>query len=185
MEIVVGVVMFTAIVLALELWRLSARSQLVSTGSVHIAINNDPEKAVDVAAGSKLLNALADQKIFVSSACGGGGTCGQCKVRILDGGGDILPTEESHFNKREIKDGWRLSCQVAIKQDLDIEVEDSCFGVKKWECEVISNNNVATFIKELVLKIPEGEEGPFSTGGYMQLDVTPHKLDYRNFDIQT
>lgn len=182
-EIVFGVFMFTAIVLALVLLILSARSQLVSAGSVHIAINNDPEKAVDVAAGSKLLNALADKKIFVSSACGGGGTCGQCKVRILAGGGDILPTEESHFNKREIKDGWRLSCQVAIKQDLDIEVEDSCFGVKKWQCEVISNNNVATFIKELVLKLPEGETVPFRAGGYMQLEVPPHKVDYKNFDI--
>ena len=182
-EIVFGVFMFTAIVLALVLLILSARSQLVSTGSVHIQINNDTDKAVDTAAGGKLLNALADQKIFVSSACGGGGTCGQCKVRIIDGGGEILPTEESHFNKREIKDGWRLSCQVAVKQDMDIEVEDSCFGVKKWECEVVSNDNVATFIKELVLKLPEGETVPFRAGGYMQLEVPPHKVDYKTFDI--
>jgi Na+-transporting NADH:ubiquinone oxidoreductase subunit F len=182
-EIVFGVFMFTAIVLALVLLILSARSQLVSTGNVHIAINDDAEKAIDVAAGGKLLNALADKKIFVSSACGGGGTCGQCKVRILDGGGDILPTEETHFNKREIKDGWRLSCQVAVKQDLDIEVEESCFSVKKWECEVISNENLATFIKELVLKLPEGEKVPFRAGGYVQLEIPPHKIDYKNFDI--
>jgi len=182
-EIIFGVFMFTAIVLALVFLILSARSQLVSTGNVNIAVNGDPEKAIEVGAGGKLLNALADKKIFVSSACGGGGTCGQCKVRILDGGGDILPTEESHFSKREAKDGWRLSCQVAVKQDLDIEVEESCFGVKKWTCEVVSNDNVATFIKELVLKLPEGEAVPFRAGGYMQLEVPPHTVDYKNFDI--
>ncbi len=182
-EIVFGVVMFTAIVLALVFLILGARSQLVSTGNVKIGINEDPEKAVEVAAGGKLLNALADQKIFVSSACGGGGTCAQCKVRVFEGGGDILPTEESHFNKREVKEGWRLSCQVAVKQDMEVEVEESCFGVKKWECEVISNENVATFIKELVLKLPEGEAVPFRAGGYMQLEAPAHEVDYKNFDI--
>lgn len=183
-EIIFGVLMFTLIVLVLVLMILGARAQLVSTGDVRIAINGDPEKGVEVSAGNKLLNSLADEKIFVSSACGGGGTCGQCKVRILDGGGDILPTEETHFNKREIREGWRLSCQVAVKQDLDIEVDDSCFGVKKWECEVVSNNNVATFIKELVLKLPDGETVPFRAGGYVQLEAPVHKVDYRDFDIE-
>ncbi len=182
-EIFFGVFMFTAIVLALVFLILGARSQLVSAGNVHITINEDPEKSIDTSAGGKLLGALADKKIFVSSACGGGGTCGQCRVRVFDGGGEILPTEESHFNKREVKDGWRLSCQVAVKQDMHIEVEDSCFGVKKWDCEVISNENVATFIKELVLKLPEGQAVPFRAGGYMQLEAPPHKVDYRNFDI--
>lgn len=182
-EIIFGVFMFTAIVLALVFLILGARSQLVSTGNIHISINDDPEKDVDVSAGGKLLNALADKKIFVSSACGGGGTCGQCKVRVLEGGGDILPTEETHFNKREIKDGWRLSCQVGVKQNMDIEVDESCFGVKKWECEVVSNDNVATFIKELVLKLPEGQAVPFRAGGYMQLEAPPHKVDYKDFDI--
>jgi Na+-transporting NADH:ubiquinone oxidoreductase subunit F len=183
LEIIFGVFMFTAIVLALVFLILGARAQLVSTGNVHISINDDPEKGVDASAGGKLLGALADQKIFVSSACGGGGTCAQCKVIVKDGGGEILPTEEGHFSKREIKEGWRLSCQVAVKQDMDIEVEDSCFGVKKWECEVISNDNVATFIKELVLKLPEGEDVPFRAGGYVQLEVPPHKVDYKDFDI--
>jgi len=182
-QIIFGVFMFTAVVLALVFLILGARSKLVSTGNVTVHINHDPEKTIEIGAGGKLLNALADKKIFVSSACGGGGTCGQCKVQIFSGGGDILPTEEGHFNKREIKDGWRLSCQVAVKQDMDIEVEASCFGVKKWQCEVISNNNVATFIKELVLKLPEGESVNFRAGGYMQIEIPPHRVDYKTFDI--
>lgn len=182
-QIIFGVFMFTAVVLALVFLILGARSKLVSTGNVTVKINHDAEKTIEVSAGGKLLNALADKKIFVSSACGGGGTCGQCKVQIFSGGGDILPTEETHFNKREVKDGWRLSCQVAVKQDMDIEVEASCFGVKKWQCEVISNNNVATFIKELVLKLPEGESVNFRAGGYMQIEIPAHKVDYKNFDI--
>lgn len=182
-EIIFGVLMFTVMVLSMVFLILAARAKLVNTGNVMVKINHDPEKTVEVAGGGKLLNALADKKIFVSSACGGGGTCGQCKVQVFSGGGDILPTEVSHFNKREIKDGWRLSCQVAVKQDMDIEVEASCFGVKKWQCEVISNNNVATFIKELVLKLPEGESVNFRAGGYMQLEVPAHKVDYKTFDI--
>lgn len=184
LEIIFGVVMFTAIIMALVAVIIVARSQLVSSGAVHIEINDDPEKAVDCSAGGKLLTALSDQEIFVSSACGGGGTCGQCKVRVFEGGGDILPTEETHFNKREARDGWRLSCQVPVKQDMKIEVEDSCFGVKKWECTVGSNNNVATFIKELVLVLPEGENVNFRAGGYVQLECPPHTVNYRDFDIE-
>lgn len=184
LEIYLGVMMFTAIVLALVAIILLARSKLVSTGNIHLEINHDPKKSIDVQAGSKLLNVLADHKIFVSSACGGGGTCGQCKVKVFSGGGDILPTEETHFNKREAKEGWRLSCQVSVKQDMDIELEESCFGVKKWECTVASNHNVATFIKELVLNLPEGEDVHFRAGGYVQLECPPHVVDYHDFDIE-
>lgn len=181
--IIIGVSMFTAIVLGLVALILVARSQLVSTGNVTIGINDDPEKGVDAASGGKLLGVLADQKIFVSSACGGGGTCGQCRVRVLDGGGDILPTEEGHFTKGEIKDGWRLACQVAVKQNMGIELDEAFFGVKKWECEVVSNDNVATFIKELVLKLPEGENVDFRAGGYVQLETPVHKVLYKDFEI--
>lgn len=182
--ILLGVVMFTAVVVSLVAVILVARSRLVSTGNVHIDINEDPEKGIDVSAGGKLLGALADKKIFVSSACGGGGTCGQCRVIVKEGGGDILPTEEGHFTRREIKDGWRLSCQVAVKQDMEVELEEDCFGVKKWECTVQSNHNVATFIKELVLKLPEGENVAFRAGGYVQLECPPHTVNYKDFDIE-
>ena len=183
MEIILGISMFTAIVLALVLVILFAKSKLVSSGDVTISINGDPEKSVTTAAGGKLLGALADQGIFIPSACGGGGTCGQCKVHIHSGGGDILPTEEGHINKREAKEGCRLSCQVAVKQDMDIVLEDEIFGVQQWECEVISNDNKATFIKELVLKIPNGESVPFKAGGYIQIEAPAHHVKYENFDI--
>lgn len=182
-EIAFSVTMFTAIVLLLVLVILAARSQLVSTGNVHIEINEDAEKSIDVPAGEKLLQTLANRGIFLSSACGGGGTCAQCKCKVLEGGGDILPTEEGHFNKREIRDGWRLSCQVAVKQDMKVEVPEEFFGVKKWECEVVSNNNVATFIKELVLKLPEGENVDFRAGGYVQLEAPPYDIKFSDFDI--
>jgi Na+-transporting NADH:ubiquinone oxidoreductase subunit F len=181
--VLMGVGMFTVVVLGLVVIILAARSRLVSVGNIHLDINEDPEKGMDVPVGGKLLGTLADQKIFVSSACGGGGTCAQCKVRVLNGGGDILPTEEGHFTRKEIKEGWRLSCQVAVKQDISIEVDEAFFGVKKWECEVVSNDNVATFIKELVLKLPEGEDVNFRAGGYVQLEAPPHEVAFRDFDI--
>jgi len=183
MEIILGVSMFTAIVLALVLVILFAKSKLVSSGDVTISINGDPEKAVKTAAGGKLLGALADQGIFIPSACGGGGTCGQCRVDVHSGGGDILPTEEGHINKREAKAGCRLACQVAVKQDMEIEVEDEIFGVQQWECEVISNDNQATFIKELKLQIPNGESVPFKAGGYIQIEAPAHHVKYSDFDI--
>ena len=183
MEIILGVSMFTAIVVALVLVILFAKSKLVSSGDVKISINGDPEKAVTTAAGGKLLGALADQGIFVPSACGGGGTCGQCIVHVHSGGGDILPTEQGHINKRQAKEGCRLSCQVAVKQDMDIELEDEIFGVQQWECEVISNDNKATFIKELKLKIPNGESVPFRAGGYIQIEAPAHHVKYSDFDI--
>ena len=184
MEIIIlGVSMFTLIVLALVMVILFAKSKLVSTGDVTISINGDPEKAVVTAAGGKLLGALADQGIFVPSACGGGGTCGQCRVDIHSGGGDILPTELGHITKREAKEGCRLACQVAVKQDMDIVLEDEIFGVQQWECEVISNDNKATFIKELKLKIPNGESVPFKAGGYIQIEAPAHHVKYSDFDI--
>ena len=184
MEIIIlGVSMFTVIVLALVMVILFAKSKLVSSGDVTISINGDPEKAVTTAAGGKLLGALADQGIFIPSACGGGGTCGQCRVEIHSGGGDILPTESGHINKREAKAGCRLACQVAVKQDMDIELEDEIFGVQQWECEVISNDNKATFIKELKLKIPNGESVPFRAGGYIQIEAPAHHVKYSDFDI--
>ncbi|WP_027857000.1 NADH:ubiquinone reductase (Na(+)-transporting) subunit F [Marinobacterium jannaschii] len=183
-EIILGVVMFTVVVLALVAVILAARSKLVSSGDVHININDDPEKSVTVPAGGKLLQTLAGAGIFVPSACGGGGTCAQCKCQVLDGGGSMLPTEESHFTMREAKDGWRLSCQVAVKQDMTVELEEEIFGVKKWECTVESNPNVATFIKELTLRLPEGENVDFRAGGYVQLEAPPHVADYKDFDIQ-
>ena len=182
-DLILGVVAFSGIVIALVLVILGARSQLVSTGLVSIEINGDKDNPIKVQSGSKLLQTLADNKIFLSSACGGGGTCSQCKCQILEGGGSILPTEESHFNSREKKEGWRLSCQVAVKNDLKISVPDEVFGVKEWECDVISNDNVATFIKELVLKLPEGEEVNFRAGGYVQLEAPAYKLNYKEFDI--
>ena len=183
-EIVLGVVMFTAVVLALVAVILAARTKLVSSGDVTISINNDPEKSITVPAGGKLLQTLADQGIFIPSACGGGGTCAQCKCEVHSGGGSMLPTEESHFTMREAKEGWRLSCQVAVKQDMEVELEEEIFGVQKWECTVESNPNVATFIKELTLRLPEGENVDFRAGGYVQLECPPHVVNYKDFDIQ-
>jgi Na+-transporting NADH:ubiquinone oxidoreductase subunit F len=182
--IIAGVVMFTVIVMLLVVIIIAARARLVSSGDVKIEINGDPSKAITVPAGGKLLTTLADAGIFLSSACGGGGTCAQCKCKVMDGGGSMLPTEAGHFTMGEAKEHWRLSCQVAVKQDMKIEVEPEFFGVKQWECEVISNHNVATFIKELVLKIPDGESVDFRAGGYVQLEVPAHEVEYKNFDIE-
>lgn len=182
-EIVLGVVMFTVVVLVLVAVILAARSKLVSSGDVTININDDPEKSITVPAGGKLLQTLAGAGIFVPSACGGGGTCAQCSCQVLDGGGSMLPTEESHFTMREAKEGWRLSCQVAVKQDMEIELEEEIFGVKKWTCTVESNPNVATFIKELTLRLPEGENVDFRAGGYVQLEAPVHEVHYKDFSI--
>ena len=183
-EIILGVFMFTAMVLALVAVILSARAKLVSSGEVTIEINGDPEKTIKAAAGDKLLQTLANNGVFLSSACGGGGTCAQCKCLVTDGGGSMLPTEESHFTKRDAREGWRLSCQVPVKQDMKVEVEDEVFGVKKWECTVESNPNVATFIKELTLKLPEGENVDFRAGGYVQLECPPFEINFSDFDIE-
>lgn len=180
-EIGVGIALFTAIILVLVFVILAARSRLVSTGHVSVIVNDDKELAMPV--GGKLMQGLADEGILIASACGGGGTCGQCRVRVLSGGGAILPTETSMINKREAADHQRLSCQVAVKQDMRIEVPDEVFGVRKYECEVVSNNNVASFIKELVVELPEGEEIDFRAGGYIQIECPPHDLSFKDFDI--
>lgn len=182
MEIVLGVLMFTGIVLALVRIILWARAWLVASGDVTISVN-EGQKVLKVPAGGKLLGALAGEGIFVSSACGGGGTCAQCEVKVFSGGGDILPTEKSHISKREAREGCRLSCQVNVKQDMEIEVPHEALETKKWECEVASNDNVATFIKELVLKLPEGESVNFKPGGYIQIECPPHTVAYKDFDI--
>ena len=182
LPIFLGILFFSVIVTALVGIILLAKRYLVASGSVSIVIND--QKEIEVPAGGKLLGALADNKIFVSSACGGGGTCAQCKVRVLDGGGDILPTEKSHINKKEAREGERLSCQVSVKNDMKIEVPPEVFETKKWECTVRSNRNVATFIKEFCLELPEGEEVDFKAGGYIQIEVPPHELDYKDFEIE-
>lgn len=176
-----GVLLFTLIVLALVTMILAARSRLVSSGDVNITING--EKTITVPSGGKLLQTLASAKLFVPSACGGGGTCAQCRVKIHSGGGSILATETGHINKRQAASGDRLSCQVAVKQDMEIEVPEEVFGVKKWRCKVRSNDNVATFIKELVLELPEGEDVKFRAGGYIQIECPPYELSYKEFDV--
>ncbi len=181
-EIIFGVAMFTGIVLALVMVILSARAKLVNTGEVSIEING--EKTLKVPAGGKLLQTLSGNGLFLPSACGGGGSCAQCKCIISAGGGSMLPTEESHFTRRDANDGWRLSCQVPVKQDMVIEVPEDVFGVKQWECTVDSNPNVATFIKELTLRLPEGENVDFRAGGYVQLEAPPHHVKFSDFEVE-
>lgn len=178
-----GVAMFTVMIMALVFVILYARSHLVSSGDVKIEINGDPQRTLTVPAGGKLLQTLANEGIFLSSACGGGGTCAQCRCHVIEGGGAILPVEEQHFTRGEVRDHARLACQVPVKQNMKIEVEPEFFGVKQWDCTVLSNDNVATFIKELVLKIPDGESVDFRAGGYVQLECPPHVVDYKEFDI--
>jgi Na+-transporting NADH:ubiquinone oxidoreductase subunit F len=182
LEVGLGVLFFTTIVVLLVFIILAAKSKLVASGNVEILIND--EKTIKVPVGSKLLNALSGANLFVSSACGGGGTCAQCKVKVLEGGGAILPTEKASINKREAAEGERLSCQVTVKQDMKVNVPEEVFGVKKWECTVRSNHNVATFIKELVLELPEGEELDFRAGGYIQTECPAHEVRFKDFDIE-
>jgi Na+-transporting NADH:ubiquinone oxidoreductase subunit F len=182
-EIYLGVGMFITIVLVLVFIIMFAKSKLVPEGEITITINGGAEASITAQPGDKLLGALANAGIFVSSACGGGGTCGQCRVDIKAGGGELLPTEVDHISKKDAKQGCRLSCQVSIKENMDIELEEEIFGIKKWDCEVISNDNKATFIKELVLKIPGGESVPFRAGGYIQIEAPPHHVKYKDFDI--
>ena len=182
LEIMLGVVFFTLIVIALVFVILGAKSKLVASGNVEVLIND--EKKIFVPIGSKLLTALADNNLFVSSACGGGGTCAQCRVQVLEGGGEILPTELSHITKREAAHGDRLSCQVTVKQNMKIHVHDEVFGVKKWVTTVRSNHNVATFIKELVLELPKGETVDFRAGGYIQIECPAYHAKFSDFDVE-
>ena len=180
-QVLLGVGLFTAIVLVLVFVILAARSKLVSTGNIKVLVNGELELAIPV--GGKLMQGLADANLFVPSACGGGGTCGQCRVRVLSGGGAILPTETSIINKRDAADHYRLSCQVSVKQDMEVQVPEEVFGVKRWDCKVVSNRNVSSFIKELVVALPEGEELDFRAGGYIQIECPPHDLKFTDFDI--
>ncbi|MGK0361716.1 MAG: Na+-transporting NADH:ubiquinone oxidoreductase subunit F [Bradymonadia bacterium] len=184
MEVILyGVVFFLAIVLLLVSVLLVARKKLVNSAEVQIVINDDEGAALTTQAGSTLLNTLSANKIFIPSACGGKGTCGVCKVHIHSGGGAMLPTEEAHISRGEAAEGCRLSCQVKVKGDMRIELEPEIFSVRKWECTVRSNDNVATFIKELVIELPKGEEVPFRAGGYIQVECQPHTVKYADFDI--
>ena len=182
--IIFGVLGFVMVILALVLILMAARNKLVPSGEVAIEINGDPEKTLKTQSGSTLLGTLAANQIFVPSACGGKGSCGVCTLTVKDGGGSILPTELSHVSRGEAREGVRLSCQVKVKQDMRIEVPPEVLDVKKWRCKVRSNHNVATFIKELILELPPGEEVPFRAGGYIQIECQPHELSYRTFDIE-
>lgn len=179
-EIGLGVVFFTLIVLVMTLFILIARNFLVSAGDATLQINQ--RKTVHIPIGSKLLTALASKGLFVSSACGGGGTCGLCRVNVLSGGGALLPTEKTHINKREEREGARLSCQVVVKRDMEIELPAEVFGSHKWACTVRSNENVASFIKNLVIELPPGEEVDFRAGGYIQVECPPHRMKYTDID---
>ncbi len=181
LEIILGISLFTLIVLALVVVILFARAKLVSSQDVTITING--EKDITVPAGGKLLQTLSAAGLFLPSACGGGGSCAQCKCIVNSGGGSMTPAEEGNFTKRDAKEGWRLSCQTPVKQNMQIHVPEEVFGVKQWECTVESNLNVATFIKELTLRLPEGESVDFRAGGYVQLECPPHHVKYSDFDI--
>ena len=179
-----GMFMFTFVILTLVAILMVAKSRLISSGDVTILINDDESKVMHVPAGDTLLNTPSEKKIFVPSACGGKGSCGVCKVHVLEGGGAMLPTELNFINRGEAAEGCRLSCQVKVKQDLKIEIPPEIFSVRKWKCKVRSNHNVATFIKELVLELPEGEAVPFRAGGYIQLECPKHTVHYKDFDIE-
>jgi Na+-transporting NADH:ubiquinone oxidoreductase subunit F len=183
LAVAVAVVVFTAVVLALVAVLLSARRKLVASGDVSIVINGDPAKALRVEAGGTLLGALAGNQIFIPSACGGKGSCGVCEVVVKEGGGELLPTETGFISPGEARRGLRLACQVKVKRDMKIELAPEVFSVRKWRCRVLHNRNVSTFIKELKLALPAGEDVPFRAGGYVQIECPPHELTYREFDI--
>jgi len=180
-EIVLGVSIFLAIQLILVSLIVLTKKSLLPGGDITITVNDEKELVTEP--GGKLLTSLADQGIFLSSACGGGGSCAQCRCIVTEGGGSILPTEEAAISRREAREGYRLACQVPLKRDLKIEVPPEMLETRKWECVVESNENVATFIKELVLRVPEGDSVDFKAGGYIQIEVPPHVLEYKNFEI--
>ncbi len=182
--VISSILVFSIIILLLVLLLNIAEKKLMPQGDAKILINGNDEKSPLVKPGSSLLSSLAAHNVFIPSACGGGGTCSQCKCQVISGGGDILPTEVSHFNRNEIKDNYRLACQVKVKGDMEVKIPDEIFSIKKWECTVRSNENVATFIKELVLELPDGEILDFESGGYIQIDVPKYELKYSEFDIE-
>ncbi len=182
--ILLGVVTFTLVILILVIIIILAKSRLVSSGTATLSINNDPDLTLKTPAGNKLINSLKDNHIFVSSACGGRGSCGQCTVVVKEGGGDVLPTEKSNLTRRQINDNVRLSCQVPVKNDMILELPPQVLKTKKWECKVMSNHNVASFIKELKLKLPDGESMDFQAGGYIEIEAVHHTVYYRDFNIE-
>ena len=182
--VISAVLVFSLIILLLVLLLNIAEKKLIPQGDAKILINGNDEKSPSVKPGVSLLSSLAANNIFIPSACGGGGTCSQCKCQVLSGGGEILPTEISHFSRNEVKDNFRLACQVKVKGDMEVKIPDEIFSIKKWECTVRSNKNVATFIKELVLELPNGEILDFQSGGYIQIDVPSYELKYSEFDIE-
>lgn len=183
--IIIGVVMFVTVILLLVAVLLAAKKVMVAQGNVKLLINGDDKLTREVNAGATLLDTLGQQKIFIPSACGGQGTCGVCKIQVFEGGGALLPTEAGHVNRKEARESVRLSCQVKVKQDMKLGIPDEIFNVRKWQCKVRSNHNVATFIKELVLELPAGEAVPFRAGGYIQIEAPPHLIKYSDFDIET
>ncbi len=183
MPIIVSILVFSAVILALSGMLIFARKRLVPQGDVKIIVNGDVENPMIVQPGSTLLTALSEKSVFLPSACGGGGTCAMCECHVDAGGGDVLPTEMNHLTKKEAAENKRLACQVKVKEDMEIRIPQEIFGIKKWECEVISNYNVATFIKEFIVRLPEGETLDFEAGGYIQIDVPPTTVDYKDIDI--
>lgn len=180
--ILFAILAFLAVTLVLVALLLFAKAKLTTSGKVTIDINGG-KKVLEVDGGGTLLGTLAAENIFLPSACGGKGACGQCKCQVLEGGGEILPTETGFFNRKQIRDNWRLGCQVKVKENMKIAVPDSVLSIKKWECEVVSNHNVATFIKEFVVKLPEGEHLNFRSGGYIQIDVPAITVDFKDIDV--
>ena len=182
--VTLGVAMFTFTIVSLVGLLMVARRQLVATGNVAITVNDDADRALRCPSGGNLLGTLAANRLFVPSACGGKGSCGVCKVKVLDGGGAVLPTELSHLDRGEVRDGVRLSCQVKVKQDMRIEIPAEIFDIRRWECKVRSNHNVATFIKELLLELPPGEAVPFRAGGYIQIEAPVGAYPYQGIDVE-
>jgi Na+-transporting NADH:ubiquinone oxidoreductase subunit F len=182
--VVFGVIGFTVIIVVLTVLLLAVKARLSPGGTVRVGINGDPDKTLEVDAGGTLLGTLSANGIFIPSACGGKGTCGVCTCKVRSGGGALLPTEVSHITPKEARGGTRLACQVKVKEDLEIELPPEVFDVRKWKCKVRSNHNVATFIKELILELPEGEEVPFRAGGYIQIECPPHVARYEDFDVE-
>jgi Na+-transporting NADH:ubiquinone oxidoreductase subunit F len=179
--VIFAVVAFLVVIMGATAALLYAKQKLIAAGDVKLLINGETE--VTVAPGSNLLTALSEQKIFLPSACGGGGTCAMCKCQVTEGGGDPLPTEMNHLTRKQAADHWRLACQVKVKNDMTVKVPDEVFGIKKWECEVVSNYNVASFIKEFVVRLPEGESLHFEAGGYIQVDVPAITTEFKTMDI--
>ena len=184
-EILYAVIVFTVVITLLAIGLIYARKQLVPQGDVKIVVNGDTENPIIAQPGASLLTALSERSLFLPSACGGGGTCAMCKCQVDAGGGDVLPTEMNHLTRKDAADNWRLACQVKVRSDMEIRIPEEIFGIKKWECEVVSNDNVATFIKEFVVKLPEGEHLEFESGGYIQIDVPKVTVNYAtDIDVQ-